>query len=198
MAKDPVCGMRVDEGRAKKKKLMIKKRGKSYYFCSKICKERFGKELPWYKSTKKLIPIALGVVLGGFALSAFVFGFMIQFMGWFFIVVSLLKVIDWKGFVMAFRMYDILAKKSSAYAWAYPVIELGIGVLFLTRLSVTAAAGITLIIMSIGTVGIAQNVFAKTQVRCACLGTRIPVPLTTFTLFEDVLMAVMAIVVLLG
>ena len=40
-AKDPVCGMRV-----KKKKPAAKgeHKGKSYYFCSTACKEKFEKE----------------------------------------------------------------------------------------------------------------------------------------------------------
>ncbi len=38
MAKDPVCGMEVDE---KKAKFKAEHMGKTYYFCSEICKEKF-------------------------------------------------------------------------------------------------------------------------------------------------------------
>ena len=41
MAKDPVCGMNVDEKTAK---LKSEYQGKTYYFCSKICKSKFDKE----------------------------------------------------------------------------------------------------------------------------------------------------------
>ncbi|MFQ6076320.1 MAG: YHS domain-containing protein [Candidatus Bathyarchaeia archaeon] len=38
MAKDPVCGMSVDEGRARFKS---EYEGKTYYFCSRGCKAAF-------------------------------------------------------------------------------------------------------------------------------------------------------------
>ena len=37
MAKDPVCGMTVDE----KKSIRAERDGKTYYFCSQKCKEKF-------------------------------------------------------------------------------------------------------------------------------------------------------------
>ena len=41
MAKDPVCGMMVDE---KKAKLKSDYMGKTYYFCAPSCKATFDKE----------------------------------------------------------------------------------------------------------------------------------------------------------
>jgi YHS domain-containing protein len=38
MAKDPVCGMEVDEATAKFK---TEYKGTTYYFCCAMCKERF-------------------------------------------------------------------------------------------------------------------------------------------------------------
>jgi YHS domain-containing protein len=40
MAKDPVCGMNVDEGRAA---ATATYRGQTYYFCSRGCKATFEK-----------------------------------------------------------------------------------------------------------------------------------------------------------
>jgi YHS domain-containing protein len=40
MAKDPVCGMNVDEKTAKLKSEYL---GKTYYFCNKMCKATFDK-----------------------------------------------------------------------------------------------------------------------------------------------------------
>ena len=40
MAKDPICGMKVDEKNAKYKS---EYKGKTYYFCSPSCKEDFDK-----------------------------------------------------------------------------------------------------------------------------------------------------------
>jgi Cu+-exporting ATPase len=40
MVKDPVCGMNVDEKTAKLKSEYL---GKTYYFCSQMCKTTFDK-----------------------------------------------------------------------------------------------------------------------------------------------------------
>ncbi len=49
MAKDPICGMEVDE---KKTKFSTVKHGKKYFFCSKNCYDKFNEKLT---STKKTI-----------------------------------------------------------------------------------------------------------------------------------------------
>ena len=123
-------------------------------------------------------------------------GHMVQFMGWFLVVISLLKVIDWKGFAMAFAEYDLLAKKSRLYAFAYPAIELGLGIAYLVGFQIVTTAAITLVIMLIGSVSVAKNLMEKNKVKCACLGTKIKLPLTKFTLLEDLTMAAMALVIL--
>jgi YHS domain-containing protein len=47
MAKDPVCGMDVDEKRAAGKS---EYQGRTYYFCSPGCKQAFDKEPQKYLS----------------------------------------------------------------------------------------------------------------------------------------------------
>jgi len=121
---------------------------------------------------------------------------MILFMGIFFIVVSLLKFANWKGFANSFSMYDIIAKRSKLYSYAYPLIELGLGFAYILKWQITTAAIITFIIMVVGSIGVGKNLLAKNPVQCACLGTLIKIPLTKFTFFEDILMAVMALMVL--
>jgi len=118
-------------------------------------------------------------------------------MGVFFIIVALLKFLDWKGFAKAFAMYDILAKRNKTYAYAYPLIELGLGIAYLFVWQITVVASITFVIMFIGAIGVGKNLLSKNPVKCACLGTKIKVPLTEFTLFEDIAMAVMAIMILI-
>lgn len=48
MARDPVCGMEVDENTAKHK---TKHMGKTYYFCAAGCKEAFEKNPNKYLHT---------------------------------------------------------------------------------------------------------------------------------------------------
>jgi YHS domain-containing protein len=211
MAKDPICGMDVNEETATKKGLMATKDGKKYYFCNSHCKEEFqGKKenqtvstspkddvgpVPWYRSETfgKVFPWILAIVLIGGAYWSYKGDFMVKYMGAFFILFSLMKMLDWKGFVMAFSQYDLIAKRSKLYGKTYPAIEFIIGILFLTGTWINIAAYITIVIMGIGAIGVAKNMMSKNKIQCACLGTKINVPLTKVTLLEDVIMVVMAV-----
>jgi uncharacterized membrane protein YphA (DoxX/SURF4 family) len=98
---------------------------------------------------------------------------MILYMGIFFILFSLMKMLDWSGFVKAFAQYDLIAKNVSFYGWLYPGIELTLGVLYLTNTFITGAAWITIFIMGVGAIGVGKNLLSKDKVQCACLGTKI-------------------------
>ena len=50
MAKDPVCGMSVDE---KKPTATAAHEGKTHYFCSAACKDKFAKNPKQYVAGKK-------------------------------------------------------------------------------------------------------------------------------------------------
>jgi RND family efflux transporter MFP subunit len=43
-SKDPVCGMDVDESKAKAAGRMSERRGRTYYFCADVCKQQFDKD----------------------------------------------------------------------------------------------------------------------------------------------------------
>lgn len=198
MAKDPICGMKVNEKEAEKKGLIVKKDG-THFFCSENCKSKFlGKKEPWYRSKafRKIFPYFLGIVLIGGAIWSYFGSFMLKYMGLFFIIFSLMKMLDWKGFVSAYSMYDLIAKRSKIYAWAYPAIEFVLGILYITETFVIGAAWVTLVVMGIGGIGVSKKLLKKEKFQCACLGTKINVPLTNVTLLEDIIMVVMAIILI--
>jgi YHS domain-containing protein len=195
---DPVCGMNVDEKKAREKNLFGVKEGRKYYFCSKSCKDKFLDGEKWYRSEKfgKIFPWVLGAVLIGGAIWSISGDFMLKYMGVFFIVFSLMKMLDVKGFADAFSMYDLIAKRSRSYALIYPFIELALGILYLTETWIIGAAWVTLIIMFIGAIGVGRNLLSKNKIQCACLGTKIGVPLTKVTFLEDLIMVGMAVRIL--
>ena len=199
MAIDPICGMKVDEAKAEAKDLVVKG-NKPIYFCSEDCKSKYlnKEQEPWYRSQAfgKMFPWVLAIVLVGGAIWAYLGDFMILYMGIFFILFSLMKMLDWPGFVKAFSQYDLIAKNVSFYGWLYPSIEFGLGALYLTNTFIIGAAWATVFIMGIGAIGVGKNLLSKNQVKCACLGTKINVPLTKVTLLEDIIMAAMALMVL--
>ncbi|MDJ0644691.1 MAG: heavy-metal-associated domain-containing protein [Flavobacteriaceae bacterium] len=125
-------------------------------------------------------------------------GFMLDFMGLFYIVFSFFKFLDLKGFPESFKMYDPLAKRVSVYGWVYPFIELALGFLFLMRIQTTTALLVTLVILGITTIGVTKVLLDKKSIQCACLGTALKLPMTKATFIENAVMLVMALVMLLN
>ncbi len=124
-------------------------------------------------------------------------GAMLDFMGLFFIVFSFFKILDLRGFPDSFRMYDPLAKIVPIYGWVYPFIETVLGLMFLMRLQIPVALIVTLIVLSITTVGVTKTLLDKKSIQCACLGTALKLPMTEATFIENAIMIVMAIVMLI-
>ena len=123
--------------------------------------------------------------------------FMADFMGLFFIVFSFFKMLDLKGFPGSFAMYDPLAKIIPVYGWIYPFIEIALGLMFLMRIKIDIALIITLVVLSVTTVGVTKTLLDKKSIRCACLGTALNLPMTEATFIENAIMLVMAIYMLL-
>jgi hypothetical protein len=119
------------------------------------------------------------------------------FMGTFFVVFAAFKLVGYGMFAAMFAGYDVIAKRTEAYAYAYPFIELSLGILYLLSLVPTARDLLTLLIMGIGTIGVAQEIRKRSGIHCACLGNVIKLPLSTVSLVEDVGMGLMALAMLL-
>jgi copper chaperone CopZ len=115
-----------------------------------------------------------------------------HFMAGFFLVFSFFKLLDLPAFASAFGMYDIVAGRFPAYATAYPFIELALGALYLLNLWPAATNVATLVVMGVGTIGVVRALRSGRQIRCACLGAVINLPVATVTLIEDAGMAAMA------
>ncbi|MBX8632951.1 MAG: heavy metal translocating P-type ATPase [Thermoplasmata archaeon] len=69
MAKDPVCGMYVDENTAKLKSIVG---DRSYYFCSTDCKEQFDAPAKSWKKNRILTGLSWGLGIPIFVMSYFV------------------------------------------------------------------------------------------------------------------------------
>lgn len=143
--------------------------------------------------------VILAVVMAMTALGVLYFSqdFMLAFMGYFFLVFGLLKVIRINGFVEAYRMYDVVAKRSTAYAYFYPFLELGFGLSYLLAWQLKTVSTVVVVVMLIGAYGVYLKLREREEVSCACLGTVFTVPMTWVTLGEDLLMACMALLILL-
>jgi copper chaperone CopZ len=119
-----------------------------------------------------------------------------MFMGGFFVVFGMLKILKLKDFAIAYKEYDILAKHSIIYAHLYPFIELALGILYFINTIPLTTNILTIIVMGIGATGVYIKLRKHEEIPCACLGTIFKVPMTWVTLVEDLLMVVMAIIMI--
>ena len=117
---------------------------------------------------------------------------MSHFMGFFFLAFAFFKLLDISKFADAFATYDIVAKRSRYYALAYPWIEVSLGLFFLTGTFLIAANLSTIVIMSVGLVGVVLAVRKKQAIQCACHGTAINLPMSKVTIIENSIMILMA------
>lgn len=198
--KDLVCGMDV----SLPAKLSFQWNGKEYAFCSAGCKSKFQAAPEKYIGKQDFTPLVL-IIAGILILTAVKYIFsdgsgirdaMYDFMGMFFVVFGAFKMLDVRGFADAYATYDIVAKKSRAYALAYPFIEMALGLAYLVRWNERPINWVTLVIMTLGSIGVAKALAKKQSIQCACLGTKIKLPMTKVTLLEDVLMALMAVIMI--
>lgn len=115
-----------------------------------------------------------------------------HFMAGFFLIFSFFKMLNLKGFVESYVMYDVLAKRLPIWAYLYAFIELGLGLAFLSNFQPILTNWLTLIVMMISIIGVLQSVLNKKKIQCACLGAVFNLPMSTVTIIEDALMIIMS------
>lgn len=119
------------------------------------------------------------------------------FMAGFFLTFSFFKMLDLKGFAESYSMYDIVAKKITAWGSIYAFIELGLGIAYATNFQPLVTNLVTFVVMTISIIGVFQSVLNKRKIQCACLGAVFNLPMSTVTIIEDALMIAMSGVMLI-
>lgn len=120
-----------------------------------------------------------------------------DWMGFFLLVFAMLKLFDLSGFADGFQKYDLLAKRSRPYALLYPFLELALGLAFLSQWQPAAVYVATIVLLGFGSIGVLTALAKGLDVKCACMGSSLNVPLSTVAVVEDLGMATMALVMLL-
>lgn len=112
--------------------------------------------------------------------------FMRWYMGIFMLTFAVVKLLDYRMFVLAFSTYDFVAKRVKAYAYAYPFIILGLSGMYLIDVLPYFRNIPTLIVALVASIGVVQDVFIKrNQLSCGILGRVIRMPFTTMSLIES-------------
>jgi copper chaperone CopZ len=151
----------------------------------------------WLKTYQPLLVIVLMITLVSAQSWPDREACMLNFMAGFFIVFGSFKLFDLAGFKSAFSTYDLLAQKWSSYGLVYPFLELLLGFAFLTKYHINFALWGSIVLMGFGSFGVINALRQNKQIRCACLGTSLKLPMSTITLIEDLVMVIMSIMMLL-
>ncbi len=154
---------------------------------------------------RRYFPLFVLVAIAALAALALAYGaqktfsaWMHYFMGFFLCQFALLKLFHPSSFVDGFQLYDLIAKRWRAYGYLYPFIELGLGLAYLSFVYPMFVYIVTLAVMGISAIGVIRALHKGLDVRCACMGTILDVPLSTVTLSEDIAMGAMACFMLYG
>lgn len=144
------------------------------------------------KTYYPLLLILSLITLASFKGAAGTHDWMLNFMAGFFIAFGFFKLLDLRGFRDAYSTYDLLAARWYHYGFVYPFLELALGFAFLFRFAVPEALVFSILLMGFSSFGVIRALSQKQQIRCACLGTALNLPMSTITLVEDLGMVAMA------
>ena len=151
----------------------------------------------WLLTYKPLL-ILLGFILLGSVLVQVPHGHihgadtMRYFMAGFFLSFAFFKLLDIPAFADAYAGYDLLAAKWRGWGYAYPFVELALGMAYLANWQPALTNWVTVFVMGFSAIGVIQAVLNKRKIRCACLGAVFKLPMSTVTIVEDVGMVAMA------
>ncbi|MBG1233687.1 heavy-metal-associated domain-containing protein [Aestuariivirga litoralis] len=143
----------------------------------------------WIKTYYPLLLIVGLIALGAAAGP----GWMLNFMGGFFVVFGAFKLLDVPAFANAYARYDVIAKAFKPWGMAYPFVETALGFAFLFRFQIPAMLWVALALSLIGAIGVIQANLNKQTIQCACLGTVFQLPMSVVTIVESLGMAAMAV-----
>lgn len=114
-------------------------------------------------------------------------------------LLALQKLRDVEGFSTGFLNYDLLARRWVRYAYAYPWLEAGVGVLMVAGALPWLSVPVALLIGTVGAASVFKAVYLdKRELKCACVGGNSNVPLGFVSLAENLAMIAMGLWMLLG
>ena len=110
------------------------------------------------------------------------------------VILAMLKLQDIEKFSSMFLGYDLLAQRWVPYAYAYPFLEAGAGVLMAAHAFDWLSIPVALFIGTVGAVSVFYAVYVqKREIKCACVGGSSNVPLGFVSLTENLAMIAMAV-----
>ncbi len=162
----------------------------------------FGRPLPAKGATSYTPVLAVFGIAAGLALAvshaAYGAPFTIRAAEWFvsfsMAILAMLKLQDIETFSTMFVGYDLLGRRFVPYAYAYPFLEAGAGLLMAARALDWLSIPVALFIGGVGAASVFHAVYIqKRAIKCACVGGSGNVPLGFVSLSENLFMIGMAL-----
>jgi len=113
-------------------------------------------------------------------------------------LLAMLKLIDIKAFGTSYKKYDLISSKFNSWVYIFPFCELLIGISFLNSSPPSSIIFIALVLGISGMISIFKAVYLdKLKLNCACIGGYAKTPLGIFSFIENLLMAIMSVLILI-
>jgi copper chaperone CopZ len=146
----------------------------------------------WLATYYPLLLVMALIAVSSLAAGNFM-GWMMMFMGGFFTVFGAFKLLDVPAFANSYAQYDVIAKVFKPWGYAYPFIEVALGLGFFFNFpDMMTLSWAALVLSLIGAIGVIQANLSKQTIECACLGTVFKLPMSVVTIIENLGMAAMA------
>jgi len=104
---------------------------------------------------------------------------------------------DIETFGTSYKKYDLISSKFNGWIYIYPFCELLIGISFLNSAPPSLIIFIALILGTSGMISVFKAVYLdKLKLNCACIGYA-KTPLGIISFIENLLMAIMSVLILI-
>jgi len=105
---------------------------------------------------------------------------------------------DIETFGTSYKKYDLISSKFDIWIYIYPFCELLIGISFLNSSPPFLIIFITLVLGISGMISVFKAVYLdKLKLNCACIGGYAKTPLGIISFLENLLMAIMSVLILI-
>lgn len=109
------------------------------------------------------------------------------------------KLISFDSYLSIIPDYDPLANRFDWYGLAYPVVEVVLGICYILDIAPSFRHEITLFMVVVGLAGMVTNLLHKgPTTKNTWLGNVFRLPMSTAILFEDAILTVVVIVLIIG
>lgn len=146
-----------------------------------------------------LLFIALAATIMSTLISFHPFDWVRWFVGSMLLVFGGFKLISYESFLDVFPRYDALGSRYGWYVYAYPLVEVILGMSYILDLAPSVRYIVTFIMVTFGLIGMVTNLDRQgPSAHHTWLGNFLKLPMSTAILFEDVIVAVLAAVLVVA